>query len=102
MKGATSFENLKNKNFGFLANCEVADVNNLWNKNFDAMAEDFVHREITETKSGSSSQSKYLPELSPEIIIEVLPKILLEELSYDVFSEDLAKSNTLNEISVYI
>ncbi|CAG8471117.1 4110_t:CDS:2 [Acaulospora morrowiae] len=91
----------------------ITDVQQLWNENFNAMAEDFMHKGISEgqyqiqavlqslniflQRHARTVIDYDLPELILETEIENLSKILLEELSYYIAPEDLAKANTLNE-----
>jgi hypothetical protein len=91
---------------------DVANVHQLWNENFNAMAEDFVHKGIPEgqlqiqavlqslnlfLQNHAKSVSDYdLPKLLPDIHADELPRLILEELSYNITPEDLAKANTLN------
>ncbi|CAG8687581.1 2460_t:CDS:2 [Cetraspora pellucida] len=92
---------------------EISDVHQLWDENFEAMVEDFMHRGIPNgqfqiqatlqslnilLQRHSKTVVDYdLPELLPETINRELPIMLIEELSYKVTSDDLAKANTLNE-----
>ncbi|CAG8597955.1 11583_t:CDS:2 [Acaulospora morrowiae] len=86
---------------------DITDVRQLWNENFNAMAEDFAYEGIPEgqlqiqkvlqnlnsfLQRHAKTISDYdLPELLPEINITKLPQTLLEELSYSVTPEELAK-----------
>ncbi|CAG8782378.1 14033_t:CDS:1, partial [Cetraspora pellucida] len=92
---------------------DISDVRQLWDENFEAMAEDFIYRGIPNShfqiqatlqslnillQRHSKTVVDYnLPELLPETINRELPIMLIEELSYKVTSDDLAKANTLNE-----
>ncbi|CAG8544108.1 3739_t:CDS:1 [Acaulospora morrowiae] len=91
---------------------DIIDVCQLWNENFNAIAEDFAYGEIpkeqlqiqkvlqnlnTFLQRHAKTISNYdLLELLPEINIIEFPQTLLEELSYSIIPEELTKSNTLN------
>ncbi|CAG8781920.1 2005_t:CDS:1, partial [Racocetra fulgida] len=92
---------------------DIADVRQLWNENFDAMLEDFVHRGIpngqpliqTTLQSLNILLQRHLktvtefdlPDLLHEIIETELSTVLIEELSYNFIIADLNKANTLNK-----
>ncbi|CAG8814303.1 592_t:CDS:2, partial [Cetraspora pellucida] len=133
-RGAKNFEELKMVNDitcatfkesaqhrGFLENDnehrllafgDITDMQQLWNKNFDAMAEDFAYKGILE---GQHQIQAVLQSLNiflqrhiktvndydlPELLqmnTADLPRTILEELSYHITQEDLDKANILNE-----
>ncbi|CAG8617405.1 18290_t:CDS:2, partial [Racocetra fulgida] len=92
---------------------DIADVRQLWNENFDAMSEDFMHRGIpngqpliqTTLQSLNILLQKHsktvtefdLSDLLYEIIETELSTVLIEELSYNFTIADLNKANILNE-----
>ncbi|CAG8842778.1 17680_t:CDS:2, partial [Gigaspora margarita] len=127
-KGARSYDDLKKVNSitcetfkksallrGFLENNDshYQYVYQLWNKNFEAISEDFAHTSIPNSQHLIQATLQHLnallwrhsktisnydwPELSAELINSEFPALLLEELSYNINASDLAKINSLNE-----
>ncbi|CAG8470222.1 7689_t:CDS:2 [Racocetra fulgida] len=92
---------------------DLTDLRQLWNENFSAMAKNFALRGIPERQHQiqavlrhinqflqrhSKTVTDYnLPELMPEHNSEELPMTLIEELSYQIDPEELAKADILNE-----
>ncbi|CAG8473358.1 8763_t:CDS:2, partial [Acaulospora morrowiae] len=85
----------------------IIDIQQLWNENFNAMAEDFMYKGIPEgqyqiqavlqslniflQRHARTVIDYDLPELILETEIKNLSKILLEKLSYYIVPKDFAK-----------
>ncbi|CAG8745578.1 10423_t:CDS:2 [Cetraspora pellucida] len=90
----------------------IVNVSQLWNENFNAMAEDFIYNRVLDgqfkvqavLQSLNSILQRYSKSVSDFDLLELLhfnvgklSRIHLEELNYQIFPEDLAKADTLNE-----
>ncbi|CAG8838176.1 8937_t:CDS:2, partial [Gigaspora margarita] len=88
------------------------NVREIWNQNIDAMAKDFIRKNIPRGQPYINAILKHIDSFlqqydkninnydlpkTTNIINEDLPKIILEELSIPVLFDDIEKIKSLNE-----